>query len=50
MIGWNMYMPPEQAAEGLELLDGILDYNKDLETSGIHKDLSQFPIYEKANR
>ena len=50
MIGWNMYRPPEQAAEGLELLDGILDYNKDLETSGIHKDLSQFPIYEKANR
>ena len=28
----------------------IKDYNKDLETSGVHKDLSQFPIYEKANR
>jgi dTDP-4-amino-4,6-dideoxygalactose transaminase len=50
MIGWNMYMPPEQAAEGLELFKNIEDYNEDLETSGIHKDLSQFPIYEAANR
>ena len=23
MIGWNMYMPPEQAAEGLELFKKI---------------------------
>tara|TARA_R110001599_G_scaffold177402_5_gene369673 strand:+ start:7666 stop:8310 length:645 start_codon:yes stop_codon:yes gene_type:complete len=50
MIGWNMYMPPEQAAEGLELFANISDDNEDLETSGIHKDLSEFPIYEKANR
>ena len=50
VIGWNMYMPPEQAAEGLELFKNIKDFNEDLETSGIHKDLSQFPIYEAANR
>ena len=50
MIGWNMYMPPEQAAVGLELFKDIQDFNEDLETSGIHKDLSQFPIYERANR
>ena len=50
MIGWNMYMPPEQAAEGLELFKEINEWNEDLETSGIHKDLSQFPIYEEANR
>ena len=50
MIGWNMYMPPEQAAEGLELFKNISDDNDDLETSGMHKDLSEFPIYEKANR
>ena len=50
MIGWNMYMPPEQAAQGLELFKNIKDYNEDLESSGIHKDLSQFPIYEEANR
>ena len=50
MIGWNMYMPPEQAAEGLELFKNISDDNEDLESSGIHKDLSEFPIYERANR
>lgn len=50
VIGWNMYMPPEQAAEGLSFFENISDWNEDLETSGIHKDLSQFPIYEKANR
>jgi dTDP-4-amino-4,6-dideoxygalactose transaminase len=49
-IGWNMYMPPEQAARGLFLFDEIEDVNEDLESSGIHKDLSVFPIYEKANR
>jgi dTDP-4-amino-4,6-dideoxygalactose transaminase len=50
MIGWNMYMPPEQAAEGLELFKNISEDNDDLESSGIHKDLSEFPIYERANR
>jgi len=50
MIGWNMYMPPEQAAEGLELFKNIEEHNEDLETSGTHKDLSRFPIYERANR
>ena len=50
MIGWNMYMPPEQAAEGLELFKNIKDHNDDLETSGIHKDLSLFSMFEKANR
>ncbi len=50
VIGWNMYMPPEQAAEGLELFKDIADHNDDLESSGVHKDLSLYPIYEKANR
>mgnify|MGYP003114758849 FL=1 len=50
MIGWNMYMPPEQAAEGLDLYCKLKEHNDDLESSGTHKDLSQFPIYERANR
>jgi dTDP-4-amino-4,6-dideoxygalactose transaminase len=49
-IGWNMYMTPEQAAVGLDLFDGIADHNDDTESSGTHKDLSEFPIYERANR
>ena len=40
----------KQAAEGLKLFENIPDWNEDLETSGIHKDLSRFPMYEKANR
>ena len=49
-IGWNMYLPPEQAARGLFLFERLNEVNDDLESSGIHKDLSEFPIYEKANR
>ena len=46
-VGWNMYLPPEQAARGLYLFhDMIEDDNPDLESSGIHKDLSKYRIYE----
>ena len=45
-----MYMPPEQAADGLSIFESIQDWNEDLESSGMHKDLSEFPIYEQANR
>ena len=49
-IGWNMYMPPEQAARGLVLFDKIGEVNEDLESSGIHKDLSLYKLYEESNR
>ena len=29
MLGWNMYMPPEQAARGIELFEQAEDYNED---------------------
>jgi len=45
-VGWNMYMPPEQAARGIVLFEQLGEVNEDLESSGIHKDLSEFPIYE----
>ena len=41
MIGWNMYMTPEQAARGLELFEKIGDDNPDQESSGTCKDLSK---------
>ena len=48
MIGWNMYMTPEQAARGLELFENTADWNPDQETSGSCKDLSEFPIYKSS--
>ena len=49
MIGWNMYMTPEQAARGLELFERIGDNNPDQESSGTCKDLSIYPIYTEKN-
>lgn len=43
--GWNMYMTPEQAARGLELLEKIADDNPDQESSGSCKDLSLLNIF-----
>lgn len=47
MIGWNMYMTPEQAARGLLLSNYLEDYNV---MHPIYPDLSQYEIYTKANR
>ncbi len=47
MIGWNMYMSPEQAAKGLELFEKKPDFNSDQESSGSSLDLTQFSsLYE----
>ncbi len=48
MLGWNMYMSPEQAARGLWIFDSLK--NKDIpdidpETQG-YPDLSKFPIFQ----
>lgn len=49
MIGWNMYMTPEQAARGLQLFSTI--HFQNLEDLPVDKqgypDLSQYPIYTK---
>lgn len=48
MLGWNMYLTPEQAARGLQLFDMIK--TKDLEDLDASKqsypDLSKYPIYQ----
>jgi hypothetical protein len=50
-IGWNMYMTPEQAAKGIFLFDKhVKDDNEDLESSGIHKDLSLYPIFTQCSK
>ena len=50
IIGWNMYMTPEQAHRGIELFEKLDDDNPDQASSGMCKDLSIYPIYENANR
>ena len=50
MIGWNMYMTPEQAAKGLELFEKVKDYNPDQDSSKTCRDLSKYKIYEQPNK
>ena len=49
MIGWNMYMPPEQAARGLALLEEASPTNPDSGSSDTYKDLTEFEIFRKYN-
>ena len=42
MLGWNMYMPPEQAARGIELFEQAEDYNEDSGGSWKYKDISHY--------
>jgi len=45
MPGWNMYMTPEQAARGLELLQWIPDTN--IEKRDEYLDLSKYDFYTR---
>ena len=47
MIGWNMYMPPEQAAYGITLFNNLPSYNADCGSSEVYQDLSKFKIFQK---
>lgn len=46
MMGWNMYMPPEQAARGLELFQDLPNDNPDCGGSWKYKDLTEFNIFK----
>jgi len=46
MVGWNMYMPPEQAARGLQLLGKTKQQNDDSGGSWKYKDLSHYKIWK----
>ena len=48
MAGWNMFMTPEQAARGLELLQWLPDVNIDKRDQ--YQDLSRYKFYTEANR
>jgi dTDP-4-amino-4,6-dideoxygalactose transaminase len=47
MLGWNMYMTPEQAARGLQLFSLIKNFDDlPVEEQG-YPDLSKFEVYKK---
>ena len=46
MLGWNMYMPPEQAARGIMLFEQIADDNDDCGGSWRYHDISEFEIFK----
>jgi len=48
MVGWNMYMTPEQAARGLELLQWLP--GKNITAPDPYQDLSKYKFYTEANR
>lgn len=46
MLGWNMYMTPQEAAHGLALMQNIPQHNPDLDEHGNgYRDLKEFSIF-----
>ena len=46
MLGWNMYMTPEQAARGLTLLSFMPDENDDIDDYDTYPDLSKYEVFK----
>jgi dTDP-4-amino-4,6-dideoxygalactose transaminase len=49
-IGWNMYMTPQEAAQGLCLLQNYPMYNKDLNEFNGYRDLTEFDIFKNLKK
>jgi dTDP-4-amino-4,6-dideoxygalactose transaminase len=45
ILGWNFYMPPEQAARGIEIFNTLPDKNEDCGGSWKYKDLSNYSAW-----
>lgn len=50
MLGWNMYMTPQQAAHGLALMQNMLANNEDLDEHNNYKDLTEFTYFKNFKR
>ena len=46
MVGWHMYMPPEDAARGILLMDELPEVNSDTGGSNNYSDLSEKEIFK----
>lgn len=49
-IGWNMYMTPQEAAQGLCLLQNYPIHNKDQDEFNGYRDLTEFDIFKNSKR
>jgi len=47
IVGWNMFMPPEQAAKAILLFENLGDDNTDAGGSYTYHDLRKHPIFGK---
>lgn len=47
MLGWNMYMTPQQAAHGLALMQNYPINTPDLGENNGYRDLTEFTIFKK---
>jgi hypothetical protein len=46
LLGWNMYMTPQQAAHGLALMQNYPETAPDLIEEGGYRDLRDMPIFQ----
>ena len=49
-IGWNMYMSPERAAQGILIFDQLGLQNKDSGNSETYHDLTRHPIFSQSKQ
>jgi dTDP-4-amino-4,6-dideoxygalactose transaminase len=47
MLGWNMYMTPQQASHGLSLMQNFPVENPDLDENNGYRDLREFKVFNK---
>jgi dTDP-4-amino-4,6-dideoxygalactose transaminase len=45
-MGWNMYMTPQQAAQGLCLMQNLPTHNNDLDELNGYRDLTEFSVFK----
>lgn len=46
MLGWNMYMTPEEAARGLTLMQNYPEHAPDVSEINGYRDLTEFPVFQ----
>jgi dTDP-4-amino-4,6-dideoxygalactose transaminase len=50
MLGWNMYMTPQQAAHGLALMQNYPKHVPDMGEDGGYRDLTEFSLFAGPSR